>query len=104
MLEDDILDRLGRARRDGPRVEPLDDHLLIEPSEEAHETRTGLIIPASNETPARSGVVVAVGDDVLGIEPGDKVIFPKAACVELRVAGETILLVRRRDLLARYSE
>jgi co-chaperonin GroES (HSP10) len=102
--EDDTLDRLWRAGGGSGRVEPLDDYLVIEPSDEAHETPAGLIIPASDETPVRSGVVVAAGDDVQGVGPGDKVIFLKAAGIEMRVGGEPIQLVRRRDLIARFGE
>jgi hypothetical protein len=32
------------------------------------------------------------------------VIFPRAAGIEMRVAGEPILLVRRSDLIARFVE
>jgi co-chaperonin GroES (HSP10) len=102
--EDDTLDRLSRSDRETVRIEPLDDHLVIEPSDEDHETRTGLIIPASSEILVRSGIVVAVGEDVHSIAPGDKVIFPRAAGIEMRLAGEPILLVRRRDLIARFAE
>ncbi len=104
MLEDDTLDRLSRAERPTTRIEPLDDHLVVEPSDEDHETRTGLIIPASSEISVRSGIVVAVGDDVSSVVPGDKVLFPRAAGIEMRLAGEPILLVRRRDLIARFAE
>jgi chaperonin GroES len=104
MLEgDDTVDRVHRAPRGGAQVEPLDDYLVIEPSDETHETPHGLIIPAS-ENPARSGVVVSVGEDVHGVSPGDKVVFARGAGMELRIAGEPILLVRRRDLIARYTE
>jgi co-chaperonin GroES (HSP10) len=102
--EDDTVDRVHRAPRGSAQVEPLDDYLVIEPSDETHETAHGLIIPAATENPARSGVVVSVGDDAHGISPGDKVVFARGACLELRIAGEPILLVRRRDLIARYAE
>jgi chaperonin GroES len=102
--EDDTLDRLSRSERQTARIEPLDDHVVIEPTDDDHETRTGLIIPASSEISVRSGIVVAVGEDVQAITPGDKVVFPRAAGIEMRLAGEPILLVRRRDLIARFSE
>ena len=102
--EDDTLDRLSRSERQTARIEPLDDHLVIEPTDDDHETRTGLIIPSSSEISVRSGIVVAVGEDVQAITPGDKVVFPRAAGIEMRLAGEPILLVRRRDLIARFSE
>jgi co-chaperonin GroES (HSP10) len=103
--DDDTLDRLWRSADRSPiQIEPLDDHLVVEPSDDAHETRVGLIIPAQAEAAVRSGVVVAVGEDVQGVAPGDKVLFPRAAGIEVRMVGEPLLLVRRRDLIARYTE
>ena len=55
-------------------LEPLDDYVVIQPSDEESETNLGLIIPASTETDCRTGVVTAVGSDPAGIEPGDKVL------------------------------
>lgn len=77
---------------------------LDRPGDRDHETRTGLIIPASADVPIRSGIVLAVGDDVTGVAPGDKVLFPRAAMLELRLGGEPVLLVRRGDLVARFTE
>ena len=60
-------------------LEPLDDHLIVEPVDEEVETRTGLIIPQSAEAGCRSGIVTAVGSEAEGIDPGDKVLFPRGA-------------------------
>ena len=57
-------------------LEPLDDFVVIEQSDEEAETRGGLIIPASAETQCRSGIVTAVGAEADGVAPGDKVLFP----------------------------
>ena len=60
--------------------------MLIEPVDDETETNAGLIIPASTESSCLSGVVVAVGDDVHGVSPGDKVLYPRGA--GLRAAAE----------------
>jgi len=101
---DDTLDRLDRAARPSAHVEPLDDWLTVEPTSDEVETRGGLIIPSSAEVPVRSGVVLAVGDDVQAVTPGDKVLFPRAACLEVRLGGEPVLIVRRRDVVARLGD
>ena len=44
-------------------LEPLDDHLIVEPVDEDVETRTGLIIPQSAEAGCSTGIVTAVGAD-----------------------------------------
>ena len=59
--EDDTLDRLSRSERQTARIEPLDDHLVIEPTDDDHETRTGLIIPASSEISASSPLKTSAG-------------------------------------------
>ena len=85
-------------------LEPLDDFVVIEPSDEETETRHGLIIPASAEAGCRTGIVTAVGPDAGSIEPGDKVLFPKDAGYDVRLAGSAVKVLRRRDLIARIHD
>jgi chaperonin GroES len=85
-------------------LEPLDDHLVVEPVDEESETRTGLIIPASAEARCASGIVTAVGPEAPGVEPGDKVLFPKDAGYDVRLAGTAVKVLRRGDLVARIHD
>lgn len=86
-------------------LEPLDDYVVIQPSDEESETNLGLIIPASAETDCRTGVVTAVGGEASGgVEPGDKVLFPTAAGYEVRLAGTAVKVMRRGDLIARVHD
>jgi chaperonin GroES len=85
-------------------LEPLDDHVVVEPVDEETETRAGLIIPASSEAGCRSGVVTAVGADAQGVEPGDKVLFPKDAGYDVRLGGVAVKVMRRHELIARVHD
>ncbi|HSK17331.1 MAG TPA: co-chaperone GroES [Gaiellaceae bacterium] len=85
-------------------LEPLDDHLIVEPVDEDVETRTGLIIPQSAEAVCRSGIVTAVGADAQGIDPGDKVLFPRNAGYDVRLAGVACKVLRRSELIARIHD
>jgi chaperonin GroES len=85
-------------------LEPLDDYVVIEPSDEETETRGGLIIPASAEAGCRTGIVTAVGAEAEGVEPGDKVLFPKDAGFDVRLAGSAMKVMRRADLIARVHD
>jgi chaperonin GroES len=85
-------------------LEPLDDHVVVEPADEETETRAGLIIPASAEARCRSGIVTAVGPDADGIAPGDKVLFPKDAGFDVRLGGIAQKVVHRRELIARVHD
>ncbi|HVN62414.1 MAG TPA: co-chaperone GroES family protein [Gaiellaceae bacterium] len=96
MLEDPSPIRLS--------LEPLDDFVVIEPSDEEAETRAGLILPASAEADCRSGVVTAVGPEADGVAPGDKVLFPKDTGYDVRLAGASMKVLRRRELIARVLD
>ena len=85
-------------------IEPLDDFVVVQPSEGEAETRGGLIIPASAETPCRSGIVTAVGPDVTGIEPGDKVLYPRDAGYDIRMVGTSVRVIKREELIARVHD
>ena len=85
-------------------LEPLDDFVVIQPSDEESETNLGLIIPASTETDCRTGVVTAVGTESAGIEPGDKVLFPTDAGYEVRLGGAAVRVMRRAELIARVHD
>ena len=95
---------LEEPRRVDLSLEPLDDHVVVQPSDEETETNLGLIIPASAETECRTGVVTAVGTDAAGIEPGDKVLFPKDAGYEVRLSGAAVRVIRRGELIARVND
>jgi chaperonin GroES len=85
-------------------LEPLDDYVVIQPSDEESETNLGLIIPASTETDCRTGVVTAIGTESGGIEPGDKVLFPREAGFEVRLGGAAVKVMKRGDLIARVHD
>jgi co-chaperonin GroES (HSP10) len=85
-------------------LEPLDDFLVIETTDEEAETRAGLILPASAETQCSSGIVIAAGPDADGVAPGDKVLFLKESGYDVRLAGTAAKVVRRRDLIARIHD
>ena len=85
-------------------LEPLDDYVVIEPSDEETETRHGLIIPASTEAGSQTGIVIAVGQESGGVEPGDKVLFPREAGFDVRLAGTAAKVIRRGELIARVHD
>jgi co-chaperonin GroES (HSP10) len=95
---------LEEPRRIDLSLEPLDDYVVIEPSDEETETRGGLIIPASAEAGCATGIVTAAGVEAAGVEPGDKVLFPKDAGFDVRLGGAAVKVMRRRELIARVHD
>src|SRR5207253_11389342 len=92
------------TRRIDLTLEPLDDYVVIQPSDEESETNLGLIIPASAETDCQTGVVTAVGSEAGGVEPGDKVLYPSDVGHEVRLGGAAVKVLRRGDLIARVDD
>jgi len=86
-------------------LEPLDDHIVLEPVDES-ELPSGLIVPSNEALQVRSGIVAAVGPDVAAIEPGDKVLFPRDAGYDVRLARSShrVRVLKREDLIARIHD
>ena len=97
-----MLDRTPQA---GVELEPLDDYVVIEPLEDA-ETASGLIVPVNEASQIKTGIVAAVGPDVAHVEPGDKVLYPREAGYEVRLARSPlrVRVLRREDLIARIHD
>jgi chaperonin GroES len=87
-------------------LEPLDEHIVIQPVSDETETRSGLILPASAAAAAvcRTGIVTAVGVEANGIEPGDKVLYPRDAGYDVRLSGMEVKVLKREDLIARVHD
>jgi co-chaperonin GroES (HSP10) len=85
-------------------LEPLDDHVVVEYALEEAETRAGLILPASLEAHCRSGIVIAAGPAAEGVSPGDKVLFPREAGYDIRLAGMSQRVLKREALIARIHD
>ena len=87
-------------------LEPLDEYLVVQPSNDETETRAGLILPASAaaSVACRTGIVTAVGADANGVEPGDKVLYPREAGFDVRLGGMDVKVLKREDLIARVHD
>ena len=79
-------------------LEPLDDWIVVEPLDES-ETASGLIVPINEGAQTRQAIVAAVGPEVESIDPGDKVLFPRDAGFEVRLArsAHRVRVLRRED-------
>jgi len=87
-------------------IEPLDDYIVIQPSNDETETRSGLILPASAAAAAviRTGIVTAVGSEPGGLEPSDKVLYPRDAGYDVRLGGIEVKVLKREDVIARVHD
>ncbi len=89
-------------------LKPLEDRIVVKPSEGEETTSSGLVIPDTAKEKPQEGSVVAVGpgrfeDGVrvpLDVAVGDKVIYSKYGGTEVKVEGEDYLILSARDVLA----
>ena len=62
------------------------------------------MLPNVSSSLLRSGVVLALGADVSGIGPGDRVLYRKDRAVDVRLPPAPVLLVKREDVIARFVD
>jgi chaperonin GroES len=91
-----------------PKLRPLHDRVLIKRIESSDKTKGGIIIPDNAKEKPLEGEVVAVGSGrvledgtvrALTVKAKDRVLFSKWSETEVKVGGETYLLMREDDLL-----
>ena len=96
----------------GVSLQPLEDRIVVKPSEGEEMTASGLVIPDTAKEKPQEGEVLAIGpgrvDDngnrvPLDVKVGDKVIFSKYGGTEVKYTGEELLILSARDVLAVVS-
>jgi chaperonin GroES len=97
---------LEREKHIDINLEPLDEYLVLQPSSDETETRAGLILPASAAAAAaiRTGIVTAIGADVVGVDLGEKVLYPRDAGYDVRLGGMEVKVLKREELIARVHD
>jgi len=90
------------------KLRPLYDRVVVKRVESATRSKGGLFLPDSAQEKPNEGIVVAVGhgrlaDDgsvaSLTVAEGDRVLFGKFSGTEIKVGGETRLVLRESDIL-----
>ena len=89
-------------------VKPLGDRILVEAVEEKETKKGGIIIPDTAKEKPQEGKVVALGTGKLDdngkkveftVKSGDKVLISKYGGTEIKVDGESYLIMREDDIL-----
>lgn len=95
-------------------LRPLGDRVLVRRVDAENKTKSGIIIPDGNKEKPLTGKIVAIGPGtrhesgkvfpILDIKIGDTVLFAKYAGIEVKIDGETLLLMNSEDLLGIMEE
>ena len=93
------------------KLQPLDDRIVVRPSESEETTASGLVIPDTAKEKPQQGEVLAVGPGrrtentgelvPLDVAVGDKVVYSKYGGTEITHDGEELLILSSRDVLAK---
>jgi chaperonin GroES len=91
------------------KLKPLEDRIVVKPSEGEETTTSGLVIPDTAKEKPQEGSVIAVGPGryedgnrvPLDVAVGDTVIYSKYGGTEVKVDGEDLLILRESDILAK---
>jgi chaperonin GroES len=92
------------------RLRPLDDRVVVEPTEAEERTAGGIVLPDSAREKPQRGTIVAVGPGKLldsgsrgqlSVAIGDVVIYGKYSGTEIEVAGKDVKIMRESDILAK---
>ena len=95
-------------------LNPLDDRIVVRPSEAEQTTVSGIVIPDTAKEKPQQGEVLAAGPGrrseqtgeviPLDVKVGDTVVYSKYGGTEITIDGEDLLILTSRDVLATVSK
>ena len=90
-------------------LQPLEDRIVVRPSDSESTTASGLVIPDTAQEKPQQGDVLAVGPGrrseqtgelvPMDVAEGDTVVYSKDGGTEITVGGEDLLILNARDVL-----
>ena len=90
------------------KLRPLFDKVVLKKVEAEETTKTGIILPGSAQEKPQTAEIIAVGpggivdgkEIKMEVAIGNKVILNKYSGTEVKMDGETYIIVRQSDILA----
>jgi chaperonin GroES len=95
------------------KIRPLDDRVVVQPTEAEQTTAGGIVLPDSAREKPQRGTVVAVGPGrlldsgergALLVGVGDEVIYGKFGGMDLEINGKGVKVLREMDILAKVMK
>lgn len=93
------------------KIRPLGDRIVVKLVKE-EKTAGGLVLPDAAQEKPQTGEVIAVGPgkmldngsrQAIDVQVGEKVLFAKYSGTEVKLEGETYLLLAEKDILGVVS-
>jgi chaperonin GroES len=90
------------------KIRPLDDQVVIKPSEAEEKTPGGILLPDTAREKPQIGKVVAVGPGKLledgkrakmNVKKNDEVIYPKYIGSDIEIDGQKYIILKEDNIL-----
>jgi chaperonin GroES len=93
------------------KITPLEDRIVIMPTDEAESMRGGLYIPDTAKEKPTQGEVIAVGPGrfekgarvPVDLKVGDRVIYGKYSGTPYTIDGDEVMIIKASDVLAKLG-
>ncbi len=94
-------------------LKPLDDRVVLEPTEAEEKSVGGIILPDTAKQKPQQGKVIAVGPGKLtekgtrvamAVKVGDVVLFGKYSGSDVEVNGKEFKIVREAEILGKLTK
>ncbi len=99
---------MATATKSKTKIRPLDDRVLVKPTESEDRTNSGIYLPEGAKEKPMTGKVVAAGPGKLAddgtrtavtVKKGDTVVYGKYAGTEIDIDGVQHMIVKEDELL-----
>ena len=100
---------MAGASKKAHKITPLEDRVVVAPSDEAETMRGGLYIPDTAKEKPTMGEVIAVGPGrfekgarvPMDVKVGDKVVYGKYSGTPYTIDGDEVMIIKASDILAK---
>lgn len=101
----------GMKAKPKTKLQPMEDRVVIMPTDEAEAMRGGLYIPDTAKEKPTQGEVIAVGPGrvekgsrvAMDLKVGDTVIYGKYSGTPFTLDGEEVIIIKASDVLAKIG-
>ena len=95
------------------KLQPLDDRIVVRPSESEETTASGLVIPDTAKEKPQQGTLLAVGPGrvldngtrvPVDYKVGDSVLYSKYSGSEVKIDGKDYIVISEKDVLGVFTD
>ena len=102
---------MAGATKNKFKITPLEDRVVVLPTDETESMRGGLYIPDTAKEKPTQGEIIAVGPGrfekgarvPVDLKVGDKVIYGKYSGTPYTIDGDEVIIIKASDVLAKLG-